>query len=293
MNLDDTLNYLAALEPEYQTHTFYWSGLHPDGQRIQEYGTVEEMLPKLIQRNQQGYGIFTTINAMTPRYENGIAKRKATDVARVRAVVADWDDPNKPISLKTLPLEPSIVVETSPRKYHIYWLVDEMPLEVFEQAQRGIAQKLGTDRSIIDLSRELRVPGFMHTKDPKNPTPVKLKRAKAELRYSPLHVLEAFPYDIREAKAREVVQVRPKTNMTHAVVEALWGPMRPDGCFNVPCPWESKHTTKSNPTSTVYYPPSAEHGPQGYFKCMHHHCAERFASDFDEYVESKVKAAFK
>ena len=293
MNLDSTLDYFAALGSTEET-VHYWSGQHPDGRRVQAYGTLEEMLPLLVQRNAEGFGIFSTVNLMTPRHDKGIARRKATDVAAVRAVFADWDDVNKPISLGMLPIKPSMVVQTSKRKYHIYWLVDDLPMDMYEQVQRGIAQHLGTDKAVIDLCREVRVPGFMHTKDLKRRTEVTLKLCNPDLRYSPLDVVAAFPFDMREAKVHDVVHVGPLPSLTHALVNNLYGPPRKeDGAYVVPCPWVGDHTTKSNPTSTIYYPPHQDNGGKGFFKCLHSHCAERYADAFDAYMEDKLRAAFK
>lgn len=289
MNLDHTLMFLQCLEPDYQTHEFYWSGLHPDGQRIQCYGTVEEMLPQLVERNNEGFGIFTTINAMTPNYEGGYARRRKQDVSRVRAVVADWDAPGS--EPPDFPLPPSMVIRTSPGKFHFYWRTDDLPLDKFEQVQRGIVTQLGSDASIIDLSRELRVPGFMHTKDLSNRTLVELLDCDGIV-YQADMLIDAFPFEpkVRAAEHWDG-EVRKKASLTEAVVDAAWGPPRADGgkAYAVPCPWAEHHTTNSTKTSTVYYPPSEDNGGAGYFHCMHAHCREvRMASDFDAWIAAKV-----
>lgn len=287
MNVDHTVEFLQTLEPD-ENHIFYWSGLHPDDRRLQDFGTLEQMLPRLVQRNDEGFGIFICVNAITPSYEGGFPRRKASQVNRVRAVFADWDKANQ--EPPALPLEPSIVVETSLRKYHFYWLCDDMPLDKFSQAQRGISQALGSDRSITDLSREMRVPGFLHTKDMHKRRPVELLQCTG-ISYGADEILGAFPYRDTLPKAPiDMSDLRTKSAMTAAVVHHIY-PKRDDGGYNVPCPWEFEHTTPSNPTSTVYYPPNPDYGPQGYFKCMHSHCAHRTASDYDDWISIRVVTA--
>jgi hypothetical protein len=291
MNTDDLVTYLSALEPNFETHQFCWSGDHPSGKRLQEYGTLEDMLPKLVERNAEGFGIFVTVNAIdTPAYEDGYPRRRSSDVSRVRAVFADWDTPDRHIP-ETL-LQPSMYVETSPGKYHIYWLVDDLPLLKFQQVQRGIASWMGSDPSVVDLSRVLRVPGFLHTKDLMNRTEVSLA-AFDGARYSAEQVIEAFPATERAPKFTTWDgMVPPRARLTHAVVDALYGPPRPDGAYNVPCAWGVQHTTKDSLTSTIYYPPGEENGGLGFYKCLHAHCQERYAQDYDKWVAEHITDAF-
>ena len=83
---------------------------------------------------------------------------------RVRAVFLDLDGaPLAPV-LKA-GLDPHVVVESSPGKFHIYWLTDDCPLDQFERVQRALARRFGGDPSVHDLPRVLRVPGFLHRKN--------------------------------------------------------------------------------------------------------------------------------
>ena len=289
MNTEDLVDFVTTLEPDTDAE-HYWSGIHPEGGRVQAYGTLEEMLPRLIQRNNLGFGIFICINRLDKVVDEKGPRRKASQVNKVRAVFADWDNPAKALP-KTWPLPPSMIVKTSKGKFHIYWLTDDdFQLDQFERAQRGIAKTLGTDPSVIDLSREMRVPGFMHTKG--KPTLVELLHVDPSVRYGTDEILGAFPYASNVTRLPVIWDgtVRTKTAMTAAIV-AHMHPKRSDGGFNVACPWQGEHTTPSNPTSTVYYPPDAQYGAGGYFKCMHAHCINRTASDFDNWMSERVTAA--
>lgn len=117
-------------------------------------GGIADLWPKLEQANKQGGGVFVTIN------EGG---RRANEITRVRAVFADTDGaPLEPIKAA---LAPHIIVESSPSRWHVYWLVQpDFPLDQFAAVQAAVAAKFGTDPSIKDLPRIMRVPGFLHQK---------------------------------------------------------------------------------------------------------------------------------
>ena len=98
----------------------------------QFYGTIWDRLEALTKLNQAGFNVFVCVNAIdTPAYETDErgkvkAKRRKTDVTRVRAVFGDFDDPSQP--LPDFRLHPSMVVATSPGKHHVYWRTDDVPL---------------------------------------------------------------------------------------------------------------------------------------------------------------------
>jgi hypothetical protein len=107
--------------------------------------------------NGRGAGVFLCIN------ETNGAGRMIQDIIKIRAVFADLDGaPLHPV----WEYDPSLVVESSPCKFHAYWIVeDEMfMLEGFTQVQESIAAKFGSDGKVKDLPRVMRVPGFYHKK---------------------------------------------------------------------------------------------------------------------------------
>jgi hypothetical protein len=114
-------------------------------------------LDKLVKWNDKGAGVFFTVNATDG---NG---RQAHNIVGVRAVFVDLDGaPLAPVL--ECGLDPHDVVESSPRRYHAYWLVDDCPLDQFELVQRALAQRFGGDPSVHDLPRVMRLPGFIHRK---------------------------------------------------------------------------------------------------------------------------------
>jgi len=107
--------------------------------------------------NASGAGIFWTVN-----YTDA-AGRTAENITGIRAVFLDLDGA-PPGPVLAAGAEPHAVVESSPGKWHIYWLVTGCQLEQFKPAQTALAAKFGGDRSVNDLPRVMRLPGFIHRK---------------------------------------------------------------------------------------------------------------------------------
>jgi hypothetical protein len=59
---------------------------------------------------------------------------------------------------------PHIAVESSPGKFHAYWIVTDVALEEFMGLQKALAARFDGDR-VHDLPRVMRLPGFVHRKD--------------------------------------------------------------------------------------------------------------------------------
>ena len=113
--------------------------------------------PELVKLNRRGAGVFAMVNR-----GDGLGRRTENVVA-VRAVFVDLD--GTPLSVvDEAPLEPHLVVESSPRRYHAYWCVEDLRLELFERVQKILASELQGDPSVSDLPRLMRLPGFYHPK---------------------------------------------------------------------------------------------------------------------------------
>ena len=120
-------------------------------------GTPTEVFDSLEDLNQAGYDIFVTIN------ETDGKDIKGANIIRVRALFADFD--GSPLSnLDRISLKPSFTVNTSPDRYHAYWLIDDCPLDQFKMMQQKLAHILESDPAVCDLGRIMRVPGFYHLK---------------------------------------------------------------------------------------------------------------------------------
>ena len=98
---------------------------------------------------------------MTVNETDGIG-RKTENIKRIRAIFGDFDDPSTKVP--EFKIQPSMVVESSPNKYHVYFFSDNIPLEGFTGLQKALAYNCGSDPKVCDLPRILRVPGFYHRK---------------------------------------------------------------------------------------------------------------------------------
>ncbi|OJH38264.1 hypothetical protein BON30_24295 [Cystobacter ferrugineus] len=134
-----------------------------------------------------GLGVFLQVN------EGNSERRLAENVVALRALFID-DDKGllPPDSLRLAALLPTLTVRTR-KGWHHYWsLAPGEELPAFKSAQAALAAHFGTDPAVKDLPRVMRVPGFLHMKDPVDPVLVQLVRAGSE-RYSIAEVLNAYP----------------------------------------------------------------------------------------------------
>jgi hypothetical protein len=135
-------------------HTFQTFDDTPDKKRLLSRVLFRKNY-ELDDLNDLGAGVFFTVNECDGK------GRKKENVKRIRAVFVDLDgSPIDPV----LPYNPHIVVESSPGKYHAYWLVDNFPIEAFTETQKNMAGKFAGDKAVNDLSRVMRVPGYYHRK---------------------------------------------------------------------------------------------------------------------------------
>ena len=126
--------------------------IHP---RILE-GTLDAHKHELARVNGQGAGVFVTVNEAR-------GGRKKGNIRSVRALFVDLDGaPIEPV-MRADP-SPNIVVETSPDRWHAYWLVRDVPLVKFKSCQQALIEKFDADPACTDLPRTMRVPGFLHQK---------------------------------------------------------------------------------------------------------------------------------
>jgi hypothetical protein len=125
----------------------------------------------LANANAEGAGIFLTISATDGR------GRQERNIKRPRAVFVDADKDGAAVlaAIDAAGLAPHIIVESSPGKFHVYWLVDrDFPAEKFSAVQTALAQKFGTDPAVKDLARVMRLPGFYHMKNREKPFMVRI-----------------------------------------------------------------------------------------------------------------------
>jgi hypothetical protein len=187
INRSQAERHLQLLDPEADSfvfQTFSDSKQHPKPDPLTKIltGTLDQHWQSLCRLSGQGAGVFVTVNE-----SNG--GRKKSDVTRIRAV---WQEDDRGNSAP-LPVEPHIVIESSPGKYHRYILTDQVDVERFEPVQERLVLDHGSDPNAKDRSRVLRLAGFPHQKDPKRPHLVRILHESGEPPYSWADVEKAFP----------------------------------------------------------------------------------------------------
>jgi len=84
--------------------------------------------------------------------------RKAKDVTGVNAISADFDsgDMTKDALLELLPIEPNMIVNTSPGNFHVHWLISGCKPEQFSSVSKAVALKYGSDDKVCDAPHVMR-----------------------------------------------------------------------------------------------------------------------------------------
>jgi primase-like protein/DNA primase RepB-like protein/uncharacterized protein DUF5906 len=162
------------------------SGRPPPGLWEHRRGSHVSTQPWLQEKQPYGWGVFVAVQAMRG------GKCRVSDLAYIRCVFAEMDigDPLEP-----WPLEPSLIVESSPGKYHVYWLVlpeDPINADEFSGIEMRLIETYGSDPDAKDLARRLRLPGSWNVKPGRPPHLVRLIH-EAGARYSKAELLKAFP----------------------------------------------------------------------------------------------------
>lgn len=158
------------------------------------YGELEAL-------QRKGAGIFIMVN------EGDGKGRRTKNVIRIKAVFVDLDGaPLQPVF--DAELAPHIIVESSPARYHAYWLVSDCPLDKFSVIQKALAVKFDSDKSVHDLCRVMRLPGFYHLKNPIKPFLTKIHTIRNDL----------TPYNLKEIMEKLTVssQIDENSNYKNA-----------------------------------------------------------------------------
>ena len=169
-DIDMTRKFLDQIAPDgaitFQTVGDRTKAPGLDNPRLRRvfHGSLDDHLAALIAYNNAGAGIFFMVNR-----GDGIVKDKArtcrttANVCSVRALFVDLDgSPLEPVLKHSVP--PSIVVESSPGRWHAYWPTPNIKISEFSGFQRRLADLFNGDPSVHDLPRVMRLPGFWHQK---------------------------------------------------------------------------------------------------------------------------------
>jgi len=133
IDLDVAKKFLRLLAPQGTSFTFQ---IFADGKSASItpcilHGTLDTLADELTRLNEQGAAISVTIN------QTDLKGRKKENIIAVRAAFVDLDDNVDIEVLRSCELQPHIVVESSPGRYHAYWLTTNIGLDKFSNIQLG------------------------------------------------------------------------------------------------------------------------------------------------------------
>ena len=92
--------------------------------------------------------------------------------------------------IEAFPLEPSLIVKTR-KSLHTYWLIKGGDVAAFRRVQKRLAAHFHGDRTCVNESRVLRLPGFYHCKE--EPVMVECIHFRPELRYTQAELEQYLP----------------------------------------------------------------------------------------------------
>ncbi len=171
-------------------------------------GTLDYLAPTLSQLNQKGAGVFVTVN------ETDGKGRKLSNLERIRCC---WIEDDEGLGIPT-PIEPHLVTETSPGKFHKLFLVEGLSVEQHAQVQEVLVAEYGSDPNAKDAVRVLRPAGFFHRKDA--PFMVRIIHESGKPPYSAEELLEAFKPN-PNAPQRVTPAAKKKKETTNALTKTI------------------------------------------------------------------------
>jgi hypothetical protein len=158
IDLQEAERFLTALA-EGEPVTFQTFSDRENGPALARilHGTLQQCASTLAAMNRQRAGVYVMVNA------GDLKGRRRENVTGIRALFVDLDGaPLEPV--RTAAVTPHVIVESSPGKWHAYWMVSGCELRDFERYQRALAARFNGDPKVCDLPRVMRVPGFAHCK---------------------------------------------------------------------------------------------------------------------------------
>lgn len=155
---------------------------------------IGETMETLQKHNEINRGIYFVVN---------FGGHEDNDITRINAQFMECDDKSLEEQLEQIeafPLPPSLIIKTR-KSLHTYWLVKNADVLSFRRVQKKLIAQFEGDKTCINESRVLRLPGFLHCKE--DPVMVECIKFNPELRYTQ-EELEAVLPEIPEDTVNKV-----------------------------------------------------------------------------------------
>lgn len=149
--------------------------------------------------NVAGWNAYQVVNQPSQAARRRVVKLgkgvRDQDITEVTALFVEIDRPEEREGANLEQLldaeaPPSLTMQSStPNKVHAYWLVEDMPLDLWRILQPQLIERFGADPACKNLSRVMRVPGFWHVKG--EPIPSRIITDPGTL-YASVELVELF-----------------------------------------------------------------------------------------------------
>ena len=142
------------------------------------------LMDTLKKHNEKNRGIYFVVN---------FGGHEDSEITRINAQFMECDELPLDEQLKQIeafPLEPSLIVKTR-KSLHTYWLIKDGDVTAFRRVQKRLVAQFHGDRSCVNESRVLRLPGFYHCKE--EPVMVECIHFHPELRYTQAELEQYLP----------------------------------------------------------------------------------------------------
>ena len=162
LNLPEITKFVNLLSESDPFFTFAFLGPYKSSGVIPGLATFQASVPDVIAKCQelesQGtlFTLHVTLNQCSDK------GRKLPDVQSARVLCVDLDTPIEAETLQEYISRyyPHLVVESSPKKYHLYWKISPIiPLESWSYFQLALSELFGSDRTLAQKNKTIRVPG--------------------------------------------------------------------------------------------------------------------------------------
>lgn len=157
--------------------------------------------------NEKGYGIFWTVNSFR-------GDRRIENLSRINSWFADLDNIKPTVSELCKLFYPSMIVETK-SGFHVYVNCEDATQLNYKTICKRLTYALGVEKSVFDLARLLRVPGYKHLKDPSNPFLVR-EVFSLGVTYSEKQMLYLLPQHPDELKEAEQFDKQVRVELSNA-----------------------------------------------------------------------------
>lgn len=187
-------------------------------------GLAADLEPWAYEENLKGAGIFVSVNGMQKN------KRDAKSVTDVRSYYCEIDgmtvrseaQKNHMISLLLRSKLPPSAIVKSKNGLHCYWYAKpfEAPdAERYARINMGIIQHFKADERVKDIARVLRLPNFVHVKDPQNPYLIEVAYEDPKHLMTGEEIIRAYPYkEPRKERSNRVYEFSGDSSSVWGVV---------------------------------------------------------------------------